>query len=148
MTRGKSARYVPAFRLALDQKLRPTATLFRDPYFGHRNSFTGRPDGNANDWTSWDFALGTAMQAIQDGTTEEGHLIWELEQYNVDARPIKRIDKHRRAVDDATGGDKYKADPGEYWITELYQIGVEPGEEKWQTRSEWVESLNKKQQAQ
>lgn len=125
--------------MALSHRLRPTATLFRDPQFGHRNSFTGEPDGAAADWTAWDYAIATAMQAIEDGTTEEGLLIWELNDDSVWVDPIKKWNKARQAIESITNSDSYKSSPGEYFVPELRQHGVEPGEEKWQTRLEWLE---------
>lgn len=132
--------------MALENRLRPTATLFRDPEFGHRNSFTGQVVGDPTGWTEWDFAIGTAMQAISDGTTEEGHLIWELEDATAFPEPIKRWNKARRAIDDITNAKNYKSSNGEYWITELRQRGVQPGNEQFQTRAEWIEKVQRQRE--
>lgn len=125
--------------MALSHRLRPTAALFRDPQFGHRNTFTGEPDGDANDWTPWDYAIATAMQAIEDGTTEEGVLIWELADDNVWVDPVKKWNKVRQAQETITNREGYKSTPGEYFVPELRQHGVEPGKERWQTRAEWIQ---------
>lgn len=79
------------------------------------------------------------MQMIEDGTTEEGHLVWELQQDDVYVEAIRRTNKARAAIDRITDAKGYKSRPGEYFITELHQQGVEPGEEKFQTRREWIE---------
>lgn len=116
--------------------------LMRDPYEGHRSTISGDPDGNATEWTSWDFAVASAMQAIEDGTTEQGHLIWELEADDVDVKATRKIDKAKAAVDRITNADKYKSQDGEYWITELTHPYLGEGDEaKWQTREEWIKKM-------
>lgn len=116
--------------------------LFRDPYAGHRDYYSGEADGGRDEWTSWDFALATATQAIIDGTTEEGHLIWEIDADDVDVTAVHDINKARAAIDVVTGVEGYKATPGEFYRTKLHHPyhsaeSVEP--ERWQTRREWYE---------
>jgi len=135
--------------MALEQHQRPTAMLLRDPYAGHRDSITGEPDGLLNEWTSWDFALATAVQNIIDGTTEEGHLIWEVTDDRVQVDATKEINKAKAVIDKITGGDGYKPEPGEWWRTTLthpwheseVQQGFAEGEFKWRTRKEWIQDM-------
>lgn len=123
--------------------------LLRDPYAGHRDFYTGEPDAPLDEWTSWDFALAVAVQDIKDGTTEEGHLIWEIDDDRVDVEPVKAINKARAAIDKRTGTDGYKPDPGEYWRTKLFapyhdvevEQGFAEGDFQWQTRKEWVQRM-------
>jgi hypothetical protein len=123
--------------------------LLRDPYAGHRNFYTDEPDAPLNEWTQWDFALAMAVQFIKDGTTEEGHLIWEIEDERVVVEPIREINKARAATDAITSVKDYKAAPGEYWRTKLItpwheeevKQGFAEGEFKFQTRSEWIQSV-------
>lgn len=143
--------YVGALRLALDQHQRPTAMLLRDPYALHRNYFTGDPDGEHDEWTTWDFSLATAVQDIQDGTTEEGHLIWEIEADDVDVIAVHQVNKAREAIELVTGGEKYKAVPGEYYRTRLHHPYHDPEsgeEERWQSRREWIEKMVAEESAQ
>src|SRR3954468_5355871 len=126
--------------MALNQHQRPTAALFRDPYAGHRNYYSGEPDGKLDEWTPWDFALATATQAIIDGTTEEGHLIWEIEADDVDVIAVHDVNKARAAIEMITQAEGYKSTPGEFYRTKLHQPYHNPdsGEpERWQTRREW-----------
>jgi hypothetical protein len=113
--------------------------LFRDPWFGHRSWITWDAVGSQADWTDWDYAIATAMQMIEDGTTEEGLLIWEVSQEDVFVDPEKRFNKARQAIEDITSADNYKSKNGEYWVPILRQHGVEPGHEVFQTRREWIE---------
>lgn len=123
--------------------------LLRDPYAGHRNTLTGEPDGPLDEWTSWDFALAVAIQDIKDGTTEEGHLIWEVDDDRVQVEAIKEVNKARAAIDSITGSENYKSEPGEWWRTRLItpwheaevQQGFAEGEFEWQTRAEWIKEL-------
>ena len=106
--------------MALDQHQRPSAMILHDPYAGHRNYFTGEPDGPLDEWTAWDFALAMATQFIIDGTTEHGHLIWEIEADDVDVIAIHEIDKSREAIDIVTRGKDYEPSPGEFYRTKLH----------------------------
>lgn len=123
--------------------------VLRDPYAGHRDFYTGEPDGAHDEWTSWDFALATAIQHIKDGTTEEGHLIWEISDDRVFVEAIKEVNKARAMIDKITGAEGYKPEPGEYWRTTLItphyeeevRQGFAEGEFQWQTRREWIEEM-------
>lgn len=118
--------------------------LLQDPYAGHRDSFTGEPDGPLDEWTGWDFSLAVATQNIIDGTTDHGHLMWEIEADDVEAVAIHRIDKARQVIDMITQREGYKPEPGEYYRTKLKHPYYDPesGEvEKWQTRTEWIQQM-------
>lgn len=121
--------------------------LLRDPYAGHRNFLTGEPDGLVDEWTAWDFALATAISYIKEGTTEEGHLIWEIDDDRVFVEAIREVNKARAAIDKITNVEGYKAEPGEYWRTRLttpyheqeVEQGFAEGEFEWQTRAAWIQ---------
>lgn len=122
--------------------------VLRDPYAGHRNWYTGEPDGPLDEWTSWDFALATATQFIIDGTTDEGHLVWEIDDDRVQVEAVKEINKARAIIEKITGAEGYKSEPGEYWRTNLLhpwhedevKQGFAEGEFQYQTRAEWIQS--------
>ena len=121
----------------------------RDPWAGHRNYFTGEPDGLLDEWTDWDFSLAMATQFIIDGTTEHGHLIWEISADDVDVVPVHDIDKAREAIELQTRGKDYEPQPGEFYRTKLFHpyFDKESGEkETWQTRHEWIEKLMKEEE--
>jgi hypothetical protein len=118
--------------------------VLRDPYAGHRDSYSGEPDGPLDEWTAWDFALAVATQAIKDGTTEEGHLRWEIDADDVQVLVEHDIDKAREAKEIVTSGKDYKPAPGEFLRTRLFHPYYDKSsgkEERWQTRSEWFEKL-------
>lgn len=114
----------------------------RDPYFGHRDWFTGEPLGDKDEKTKWDYALISALQVIEDHTNQHGVLIWEIENERMDVDAVKRTDKFQAAVDRKTKGSKKKAyspDPGEYFVPELRLRGGE-----WPTYSDYIEDQIKK----
>lgn len=135
--------------MALDQHQRPTAVLFRDPFALHRNYYDGEPDGKLDEWTSWDFALATATQAIIDGTTEFGNLRWEVDDDDADIDVIHEVDREREAIASVQDVEGYKPDPGE-WLRPVIRHPYwdpESGEpEPFQTRTAWIEKMMKREQ--
>lgn len=93
-----------------------------DAHYGHRDPFTGEPNGDPSEWIEWDFILVTAYQVIEDYTDKHGNLIWEVESERVYVDAEKRIDKFQAAVDSRTKGTKnkgYTPTPGEYFVPKL-----------------------------
>lgn len=118
--------------------------VLRDPYAGHRNYFDGEPDGPLNEWTSWDFALAVATQAIIDGTTEHGNLRWEVDDDDADIQIMHEIDREREAIDLVQNKESYKPSPGEWLrpvIVHPYWDPESGDPEPFQTRSEWVKKM-------
>jgi len=94
----------------------------RDPYFGHRDFFTGEPLRDKDEWTDWDYALVAAYQTVQDMTNKHGLLVHEVESDRVMVSAVKKIDRFQAQVDRATKGSKakgYTPDPGEYFEPKL-----------------------------
>lgn len=114
--------------------------LFHDPHALNRNSFTGEPDAPHDQWNEWDFALAESRQLIEDYTDKHGHLIFERDSDEVAVDAIKKVDKAQAAIDKKTSGKKYKAGPGEYFVTELW---LARGKE-WPTLKSWMEQEQKK----
>lgn len=124
--------------------------LLRDPYVGHRDYFTGEPDGPLNEWTSWDFALAVATQAIIDGTSERGLLRWEVDDEAADIAVVHEIDREREAVELVERQEGYKPGPGEWLRTTIHHPYWKPesGEpQPFQTRSEWIKKMIEKEKA-
>lgn len=114
----------------------------RDPFFGHRDVFTGEPLRGKDEWTRWDFALVTAFQLVQDLTNKHGLLVFEVENERMDVYANKKFDKFEAARDRATAGSKtrgYTPQPGEYFEPELVLRGGE-----WPTLAEYWETLAEK----
>lgn len=114
----------------------------RDPYFGHRDWFTGEELDDREAWTDWDFALVASLQIIEDNTDKHGLLSWETACDRVDIKANKKIDKFQAAVDRQTKGTKtkgYQASPGEYFVPEVDLRGGEMP-----TYKEYIENLIKK----
>jgi len=103
---------------------------------GHRDPITGAPFGDKTDWTTWDYALMTAVQTIADFTTSDGVLAWEIEEDGVRVDALKRINKFEAAKQRKTSGKTYKETPGEYFVP---SIRPPLGKEKHQTIAEWRE---------
>lgn len=111
----------------------------RDPFFGHRDPFTGDPLRPRDEWTRWDYALVSAYQLVQDLTTKSGLLAHEVENPRMDVLAIKKHDKFQAAVDRRTKGTKkkgYEPDPGEYFVPKLHLRGGE-----WPTLEEYWEQM-------
>ena len=111
----------------------------RDPHFGHRDYFTGKPIRDREEWTEWDFALVAAYQLVEDLTDKHGLLRHEIENERMDVEAIKKFDKFQAAVDRTTKGGKkgYNPSPGEYFVPRLKLRGGE-----WPTLQEyWEQSM-------
>lgn len=96
--------------------------------------------GDPSRWTDWDYALGYAIQIIEDFTDQYGLLAWEVEDEAVEIDAVKRRHKFKAAMDRATAGsDKkpYKPEPGEYFVPEVWS---RRSDGRIQTFSEWVQS--------
>ena len=108
-----------------------------DDWYGHRDPLTGVPTGDRDEWISWDHILVNAYQLIQDFTNEHGLLIWEVgdPKERVTVLAERKIDKFKAAVESRTGGKKYKALKGEYFVPKLDLRAKE-----WPTFDEWVQS--------
>lgn len=77
-----------------------------------------------------------AVQTIEDFTTSDGLLAWEIEEDEVRVDAIKKINKFEAVKHRKTAGKTYKATPGEYFVP-----SVRPplGKERHQTFKEWRE---------
>ena len=108
----------------------------RDPYFGHRDIFSGNPIRERDEWMDWDYALVSAYQLVEDLTDKHGLLRHEVESERVDVEAIQKIDKFQAAVDRRTKGGKkgYTPSPGEYFVPRLTLRGGE-----WPTLQEYFE---------
>lgn len=108
-----------------------------DDWYGHRDPLTGAPTGDRDEWIGWDHTLVNAYQLIQDFTNEHGLLIWEVDdpKERVTVLAERKIDKFKAAVESRTGGKKYKALKGEYFVPKLDLRAKE-----WPTFDEWVQS--------
>lgn len=107
----------------------------RDPYYGHRDSFTGDPDGDKDEKTEWDYALMSAYQVIEDHTGSNGILIWENEADNIQVEAIRKTDKFEQARQSVVGKKNYKPSKGEVFVP-----NVKKNFGEWPTYSEWVKS--------
>lgn len=115
-----------------------------DDWFGHRDPFTGAPHGDKDEYTTWDYALINAYQAIEDYTDEKsGLLMWELEDDQVYVNANRKVHKFQAAVDKKTAGTPnkpYKPVPGEYFVPELKSHRQdEEGNPVYQTMREWFQ---------
>lgn len=116
-----------------------------DEWFGKRDPFTGEPRGDREEYTSWDWALQNAFQAIEDYTDDKsGLLIWEMEDENAYVDAVRKNNKFQAAVDNKTktrGGKAYVATPGEYFVPDLKSHVVdEEGKPVFQTMREWIQA--------
>lgn len=125
---------VPQIRAARKWGVRPTAVLMQDEHYGHRVPFS-RTILSDTSWTSWDYALISAMQTIEDYTDKNGILIWEKESSRVDVGAIKKIDRFEAVKQRITGKQKYKPTPGEYFVPDL-KLMDSSGE--WPTMKDWI----------
>lgn len=110
----------------------------RDPYFGHRHPFTGEPLRDKEEWTSWDYALVSAFQMIEDFTGKDGLLVWEKDSERVQVEAIRKIDKFQQAVENVTSRKNYKAQKGETFYPNLKLLGGE-----WPTATEYFDGIAK-----
>ena len=113
----------------------------RDEWYGHRDTFTFRPDSDREEYLDWDFALFDALQTIEDNTDQYGLLSWELADDAVEVDAIKKVHKFEQARDLATKGSAkkpYQASPGEYFVPDVWTRRSGGHIQTWQ---EWMESL-------
>lgn len=76
----------------------------------------------------WDYAIISALQAVEDNTDSNGLLAYETEPEAMDVSAKRKINKFTASVEKRTKGtDKhpYKAEPGETWVPELNWLGKE-----------------------
>lgn len=126
--------YLPSIRAAKEWGKRPTEMIFGDPAFGFREGPEGVVYGEVS-WTSWDYALVQALQLIEDYTTDNGLLIWEVDNTaeNVMVSAERYIDRFEASRDSITGRKNYKSSPGERFRPRL---DLRYGE--WPTFEDWV----------
>lgn len=85
-----------------------------DDWYGHRNPFTGDPEGDKDEWLEWDYLLLNAFQIIEDFTDpDSGILQWKLEDPSLRVTAERYIHPWHEAVESKTGAKNYKASPGE-----------------------------------
>ena len=111
-----------------------------DDWHGHRNPFTGMPQGDRNEWTTWDHVLANVLQTIEDYSDQYGLLAWQLDDEPVYVDAVRRIHKFEQARDEATRGTAnkpYKPRPGEFFVP---RVGTQRSDGKMQTYREWIEA--------
>ncbi len=123
---------------------RPTAAIMGDDWFGHRDPLTGEPQGDKDEYLSWDWSLLNAFQTIEDYTDQKSGISqWLLDDERVTVDAIRKVNKFQRAIDERTKGTEkkpYKPVPGEYFVPEIHSREVdEDGEEVFYTFREWVQ---------
>jgi hypothetical protein len=130
-----------SIRAASRNLKRPTALIMRDDWYGHRDPFSGEPQGDKDEWLDWDYALVDAVQTIEDlSDPNSGLLRWELDDDDAVVDAVKRIDPFQESIDLATRGENYKPTPGEKWYPDIYRYG---GGEL-QTYDQWIEQQARK----
>lgn len=70
---------MPRIRSAKEWGKRPTAAVMQDDDFGHIDMLTGERKHPRDYWTEWDYRLINVAQLINDFTTNDGFLAWELD---------------------------------------------------------------------
>lgn len=134
---------MPSIRVAIKMQKRPTAAIMGDDWFGHRDPLSWEPQGNAEEFLSWDWSLLNAFQTIEDYSDKHGLPTWELDDERVVVDAVRKIDKFQRAIDERTKGTEkkpYKPVPGEYFVPDVWSREKdEDGNSKFQTFREWVE---------
>ena len=90
-----------------------------DDYFGHRNPFTGEPQGNPDEWIEWDHFLVTADETIEAHTDQHGLFRWETVDDAVIVNAVRKIDKFEEAKTLITSVKGYKPRAGEYFVPEV-----------------------------
>lgn len=117
---------------------RPTAMIMSDEWFGHRDYFTGEPDGDRTEWTEWDFALARAYQTVEYYTDQNGIFQWIKEDPYVMIEATPKIDEFRQAVEKAERNGSVE---GRYWVPD---IGSRREDGSLWTYQEWVNSMREK----
>lgn len=142
---------MPSIRIAVKMHKRPTAAIMGDDWFGHRDPLTGEPQGDREEYSSWDWSLLNAFQTIEDYTdSKSGIPEWILDDERVLVDAVRKVSKFQRSIDEKTKGtDKkpYKPIPGEYFVPEVHSREFdEEGKEVFNTFREWVEKSIAKEQ--
>lgn len=112
----------------------------RDDWYGHRDFFTGKPAGDKDEWTRLDYLVIEAYQIVEDITDETGMLIMDQDDEAVTVGAVRKINKFRAAIDNATKGSEkkpYKPRPGEYFVPD---IKTRRSGDKRITYTEWREA--------
>lgn len=78
-----------------------------------------------------------AVQTIEDFTTPDGLLAWEIDEDDVIVDAVKKTNKFEAAKQRKTGGNNYKPTPGEYFVA---AIRPPRGKDRHQTITEWREN--------
>lgn len=109
-----------------------------DDWFGHRDPFTGEPEGDRDEWIDWDWLLSRALQTVEDWTNDHGLLRYEVDDHlrRVDVDAVKKIDRFEEAKARRTSGKNYKPADGEYFIPRLSKRSKE-----WPTLEEHIQYL-------
>lgn len=141
---------MPSIRIAVRMQKRPTAAIMGDDWFGHRDPLTFEPQGDREEYTSWDWSILNAFQTIEDYSDKHGLLVWEIDDERVVVDAIRKTDKFQRSVDERTKGTDqrpYKPIPGEYFVPAVHSREFdENGNEVFNTFREWVEKSIAKEQ--
>lgn len=112
---------MPEIRAAKEWGQRPTATIVKDAWYGHRDYYW-QEFGDKDEFITWDYALISALQVIEDLSDQNGLLSWQTEPEWVDVVAKKKINKFQASIDRATKGSKnkpYEPEPGETWVPEI-----------------------------
>lgn len=133
--------YVSDIRLALKTGQRPTATILRDKYAGYRDygnplwEYERGPYVNTSEWTTWDYALASTLQLIEDYTDKStGQLYWYDQSDKVEWEVKSMFSGSQAALDREKDRD---LEPGET----LYAEPVFRNPEDRPTINEWLEDL-------
>lgn len=103
--------------------------MLRDERAGHHYL------SDAKGWTSWDFAIITALQVIKDYTNQHGILAWDAEaDRDVDIIAVRKKDRFEAAKTAVTSRKSHKPIPGEYYVPKLKLM---EGSE-WPTMRDWL----------
>src|SRR5690606_21291397 len=98
LTRGGSSGYGSAIRHGRAWGKRPTASLARDDWFGHRTA-SGEEFGDRDEYIDWDYALIEALETIEDFTDDNGLIRWEVEEDGVSVDSVRTFDKFQASID-------------------------------------------------
>lgn len=95
-----------------------------DDAFGHRDPFTGVPQGDIEQWTTWDHLIANVHQLIVDFTDENGFLAWEKDDPSeaMEILVSTRYDRAKASQDRFEASDRGKrelARPGAYVETRM-----------------------------
>lgn len=85
----------------------------RDDWYGHRDPFSGAPEGDKDEWLTWDYLLMEAFEVVETITLPDGSFVMDQDDDAVQIQAIKTVDKFQASIDNITSGKNYKAKPGE-----------------------------------